>query len=206
MEQFDDILARQAQERDALERKEAEALIGQEQTVSTVAEPRGGSIADIMLLAGVVAVLLICLLALKFKQSATTPAAAGTVIAQQQQPAPAPVVNATYIAWDNNFDAALARAKSVNKPIMIDFYTDWCGVCKKVDSEVYTNQQVINEAQNFVNVKINAEQYTDLASRFGIHSYPTFVFVDMNGSEMGRLSGGPDPAGMLRLMQQYRPA
>ena len=41
---------------------------------------------------------------------------------------------------------------------MVDFYTDWCIPCKQIDSETFTNEEVINKIEkNFIPIKINAE-------------------------------------------------
>ena len=37
---------------------------------------------------------------------------------------------------------AIAKAKTENKPLFVDFYTDWCGPCKKMDKEVFTDAKV----------------------------------------------------------------
>lgn len=203
MDQFDDNLARQTAERDALKRQEAEALISQDREVSAAVPQTGASRGDTLLIVGVVIVVLICIVALKLNPAPSgKPATPGPVIAQQQPPAPP--IPATYIAWDTNLDASVQRARTENKRVMVEFYTQWCGFCKKVDAEVYTNAQVIGEAQNFVNVKIDAEKYTVLAAKYGVKRYPTFLFLDVNGNEIGRQNGAPDVNEMLNMLNHYK--
>ncbi len=58
----------------------------------------------------------------------------------------------------NTFEDALAKAKSEDKILIVDVYTDWCGWCKKMDKEAYSNQDVKDLiAGSFVFVKLNAE-------------------------------------------------
>ncbi|MBU4310721.1 thioredoxin family protein, partial [bacterium] len=52
------------------------------------------------------------------------------------------------IKWYENFDGGLAEAKRTGKPIMIDFYTDWCHWCDELDKKVYTNSDVIKLAED----------------------------------------------------------
>ncbi len=95
----------------------------------------------------------------------------------------------------NLFEDALKIAKSENKRVVVDVYTDWCGWCKKMDGEAYSNKDVKNIlADNFVFVKLNAEgtgkikyygkEYTEteLASFFEVTGFPTTVFLEPDGS------------------------
>lgn len=94
----------------------------------------------------------------------------------------------------NSFEDALKKAKSENKRVIVDVYTDWCGWCKKMDGEAYSNsdiKKIIEES--FVLVKLNAEgtgkvkyngkEYTetDLASYFEATGYPTTIFLEPDG-------------------------
>lgn len=57
-----------------------------------------------------------------------------------------------------NFQEALTRSKKDGKPVMIDVYTDWCGFCKKMDAQTFTDADVIAYVnENFHAVKFNAE-------------------------------------------------
>lgn len=100
------------------------------------------------------------------------------------------------IHWEANLSSALAQASRGNKTVLLDFYTDWCGWCKKLDRETFTNKNVVNMiASNFVAVRLNAEKEgEDEARRFGVEAYPTVVFVDPKGKEIKRIRGylGPD--------------
>ena len=100
------------------------------------------------------------------------------------------------IHWEANLASALAQASRENKTVLLDFYTDWCGWCKKLDRETFTNENVVNMiASNFVAVRLNAEKEgEDEARRFGVEAYPTVVFVDPKGKEIKRVRGylGPD--------------
>ncbi|MFI5385587.1 MAG: thioredoxin family protein [Fimbriimonadales bacterium] len=87
------------------------------------------------------------------------------------------------ISWAKAYSTAKSQAKSSHKLIMIDFYTDWCGWCKKLDSDTYPSPQVVKESKNFVSVKLDAEKDADgvrLAKKFGINGYPTILFIDAN--------------------------
>lgn len=89
------------------------------------------------------------------------------------------MANANDIKWAKDYSTALSDAKASGKIVMIDFYTDWCGWCKKLDSDTYPNPKVVALADNFATVKVNAEKEgVDLAKKYNIQGYPTIVFLD----------------------------
>jgi thiol:disulfide interchange protein len=54
----------------------------------------------------------------------------------------------------------LVQAKAENKPIFVDFYTEWCGPCKMMSKQVFTDKEVAKYYNtNFISVKINEETH-----------------------------------------------
>lgn len=93
-----------------------------------------------------------------------------------------------------SFDEALKVAKLENKQVFIDFYTDWCGPCKKMAREVFP-QKAVGDYMNaqFVNLKLNAEKEgKELAVRYKVNAYPTFVVLDAQGKVVAELKGSMD--------------
>ena len=105
------------------------------------------------------------------------------------------------------FNDALAKAKSEDKPIFVEFYTDWCPYCKKFQRETIRNQKVAAMlAENFAYVRFNAEDSkkrvkfdgksysnVELTQAFGITSYPSLVFLDSKSHPITMLSGFVPP-------------
>lgn len=82
------------------------------------------------------------------------------------------------------------QAASADKPILVDFYTDWCTWCKKLNSEVFTDSAVIDYfVNNVVLVKINAELDSATTKAYNVSGYPTLVLVDKDGNEIDRIVG-----------------
>lgn len=93
------------------------------------------------------------------------------------------------INWKYNFEDALKSAKSQQKPVMIDFYTDWCGWCKKLDSDTYSDPKVRAVAEKFVCVKIDAEKESALTSKYGVQGFPTIIFLSKDGNVISKITG-----------------
>jgi len=104
------------------------------------------------------------------------------------------------ITWAGNLSSALKEAKSKNKPVMADFYTDWCGWCKKLDRDTYADPEVANLAKKFICVKVNGDKYPDLVSKYGVSGYPTILFLGPDGNKTDAIVGYVNAEGMLSRM------
>lgn len=87
---------------------------------------------------------------------------------------------------------ALGNATKEKKMVFLDFYTTWCGPCKKMTREVFS-QKVAGDYFNraFVCLKIDAEkgEGKELAKKYAIQGYPTFIVLKADGTEVYRTSG-----------------
>lgn len=81
-----------------------------------------------------------------------------------------------------NFENEVLKS---DKPILIDFYADWCGPCKMLSPIV---EQVAKENEDIKVVKVNVDNNQDLAVKYGIVSIPTLVAIK-NGEEVNRMVG-----------------
>ncbi|MVZ61190.1 thioredoxin fold domain-containing protein [Sphingobacterium humi] len=87
---------------------------------------------------------------------------------------------------------AVQYAKKEHKYIIIDFYTDWCVPCKKMDKEVLQHPQTAYLlAGQFILLQLNAEkgEGLPLARKHKIQAYPTFVVLNPDEQEVGRVTG-----------------
>jgi thioredoxin-related protein len=101
------------------------------------------------------------------------------------------------------FDDGLAKARTENKPIFVEFYAEWCIFCKKFEKETIKDQNVSKMlSENFVYARVDAENSesrvhyrgkslsnVELGQAFGINSYPSLVFLDSKGKPITMLSG-----------------
>lgn len=99
------------------------------------------------------------------------------------------------------FDEALERARSERKLVLVDVYTDWCGWCKKLDREVFSDARVAAAAKDLIAVRVNAEKGGEkVAERFDVQGYPTVLFVDGAGKVVRRVDGFVDVDEMLQIL------
>ncbi len=78
--------------------------------------------------------------------------------------------------------------------VLLDFETDWCGICKVMDPVV---EQLVAEGYNIR--KVNGDHERELVARFRVEYYPTFVAV-RDGQEVGRKSGQVSKADLVSML------
>lgn len=107
-----------------------------------------------------------------------------------------------------DFNEALKQSQAENKLVFIDFYTDWCGPCRKMSKEVFPQKQVGDffNAQ-FVCIKLNAEKEGKaLAQQFNIKAYPTFIIADQQGNAKVTITGAfPADAFITKVKNELNP-
>ncbi|MBI4778002.1 thioredoxin family protein [Candidatus Desantisbacteria bacterium] len=112
---------------------------------------------------------------------------------------PAEVIN---IQWVNSFDEGLEMAKARNCPLMVDFSAEWCGWCKKLDEETWTDKNVIQLAQRFVCVKIDCDTDRQTPARYGARSLPTILFITPDEKVIHHVLGYRNPEDMIAEMNK----
>ena len=74
------------------------------------------------------------------------------------------------------------------KPVLVDFYADWCGPCQMMAREI---EEFAEETTKVKVCKINVDESTDLAVTFGVMSIPTVLLFE-NGQEAKRFVGAKE--------------
>ena len=106
----------------------------------------------------------------------------------------------TPAGWTDDFEAAKAQAAKEGKLLLVDFSgSDWCGACKKLDKEVFSNPEFMKAAlTEYVFVMIDSpddksllsekakEQNPKLCEKYNIHAFPTVLMMDADGNVLGR--------------------
>lgn len=105
------------------------------------------------------------------------------------------------VTWQTDFNSALKQAEKADKPLMVDFYTDWCGWCKKLDQDTYPDSKVTELSRKFIAVKLNGDKYPDLVKKYKVNGYPSIVFLNSKGVEVSRVVGYQNADTFLKSMQ-----
>jgi thiol-disulfide isomerase/thioredoxin len=115
----------------------------------------------------------------------------------------APAGGAAGIHWERSFEAAVEKGKSQHKPLMLDFWADWCGWCHRLDETTYVDPEVVRLSKGFVPVKVNTEggrSETLVALKYSVSDLPTVIFISPSGRPILRLSGFRGPGQFPQIM------
>lgn len=101
------------------------------------------------------------------------------------------------IEWEESIEKGLAEAKKTGKPVMMDFYTEWWGWCKRLDADTFTDPKIVALSKKFVNLKVNPEdtdrpENEEARIKYGVSGYPVVVFLSAEG-DLIRLNSGYSP-------------
>ena len=97
---------------------------------------------------------------------------------------------------EDNFDEVVMKS---DKPVLLDFYADWCGPCKMMSPIV---EQIAEKyADTYVVGKVNVDEQPELAERFGVMSIPTLV-VMKNGKIAQQPVGARPKSDILAMLEE----
>jgi len=116
-----------------------------------------------------------------------------------------PTPAAKGIQWEKSFDEAMKKAEEHDKPVLVDFWAEWCGFCHRLNRTTYVDPVVGKMAQDFVAVKVNTEgsrHELEIAKRYRIHSLPTILFLSPRGRQVWRVNSFIGPGRFPYVMDK----
>jgi len=112
------------------------------------------------------------------------------------------------ITFQHYDPAVLYRARQEGKPVLLEFYADWCIPCLELKQHTFSDGRVIESTWPFVRVRVDMSDYESpeserLREEFGVTGVPEILFLDARGSEIkdARIIGFLGPEDFLRRVE-----
>lgn len=114
------------------------------------------------------------------------------------------------VLWEPYQKAKLEASRQAERPVIIDFYADWCIPCQELEHFTYSDPRVIQALQPFDRYKVDVTQGTgpeadELIEKYEIAGVPMILFMDSKGNEVPsmRSAGFLNPEEFLALLDQH---
>jgi thiol:disulfide interchange protein DsbD len=116
---------------------------------------------------------------------------------------------AASFAWLHAEPEAVALARAEGRPVIVDFWAEWCVACKELDKIAWADPRVRQEAARFIKVKVDGTEdrpeIQAIQERYQVQGMPTVVFIDSAGVQRSdRIIGAVDAEEMLRRLRAVK--
>jgi thiol:disulfide interchange protein DsbD len=112
-----------------------------------------------------------------------------------------------HISWSDDYQAALVRAKSEQKPVLVDFGASWCGARKELEQRTFSDPRVVREGGRFIPVRVDlspgkdSKEKHDLLASYDQRGLPLVVMHKPSGEIVARVTSFVEADEFLHLMR-----
>lgn len=112
------------------------------------------------------------------------------------------LLNAASITWEDSYKAAIAKAKSEDKPLFVYLYQESCHTCNYMENDIFKDKSVADYIEkNYIAVKFNSHE-GDLPKELEVEMYPVFHFLNsQNRERIESIIGGRNAQKFLMLLE-----
>ena len=125
------------------------------------------------------------------------------IYAEEPEHAAVHAISEADTVWFESWDDAVWVARNEKRPMLVDFYSDYCGPCRAMHEHVFPTSEIRERlARGWVCVRVNTSDhdrtamhngktmtYQKLADYFRAHAIPTYIFFDRKGEPVQRAVG-----------------
>lgn len=113
------------------------------------------------------------------------------------------VSSAQDVRWRPDYNAARRESAATGKPLLLDFGSEGCTWCRKMDATTFRDRAVVDYVnEKFIPVKIDGERDQRLAESVGVQAFPTLAVVSADGKIQARQEGYTEAAKLMNILRQ----